>query len=472
MPSATIPAGPEPVLISRKEVDALYETLAATTQALKELNVEYIVTGGSLLGAIRQHSILFCDDDIDIAIIDSSIDGAIYKKVSEKLPNLLGKEFRYYVKPWVGGDKVRPVRNSNVFLDLFVIREYRNVSELKDIIGVKANGQRQPQEYVDSIITKMQGAAFSQNEFNAMFPLWHFNTRKAIEMWTKEVYRPRELFPLDKTLCFGPMTGIQGPRMQVLLLKRAFGSDCFEVYYQSVSHHTQKNKEKEIIQSGGILKPLVQNGGTWEDGRKMQLEDQHYLPIQPISRAKRRHSIHNRKQLISYLENQEVLEDLWSLESSPASEIEEVSPPQHTFTIYMDGVFDLFHIGHLEAIKHCTKLGNKVIIGVTGQQDASGYKREPIIAESERVAIISAIKGVDFVICPCPLVVTEDFMDDHNIDLVVHGFSSEADAERQRVFFETPIRLGKFQRIPYYNKLSTTDILMKIRALEEDESDP
>ena len=59
-------------------------------------------------------------------------------------------------------------------------------------------------------------------------------------------------------------------------------------------------------------------------------------------------------------------------------------------------------------------------------------------------------------------------MDDHNIDLVVHGFSSEADAEQQRVFFNTPVQLGKFQRIPCYSKLSTTDILMKICALEED----
>ena len=90
--SKKIPVGPEPVLTSRKEVDALYETLDATTKALKQLNVEYIVTGGSLLGAIRQHSILFCDDDIDIAIIDNSSDGSVYKKVSENLQTLLKKE--------------------------------------------------------------------------------------------------------------------------------------------------------------------------------------------------------------------------------------------------------------------------------------------------------------------------------------------------------------------------------------------
>ena len=41
--------GPEPTLISRKEVDALYETLGAIVKAFNELEVAYIVTGGSTL---------------------------------------------------------------------------------------------------------------------------------------------------------------------------------------------------------------------------------------------------------------------------------------------------------------------------------------------------------------------------------------------------------------------------------------
>jgi hypothetical protein len=50
--------GPEPTILSRKEVDALYATFEAVVAALEQLKVDYIVTGGSLLGAIRQHSIL------------------------------------------------------------------------------------------------------------------------------------------------------------------------------------------------------------------------------------------------------------------------------------------------------------------------------------------------------------------------------------------------------------------------------
>ena len=138
-------------------------------------------------------------------------------------------------------------------------------------------------------------------------------------------------------------------------------------------------------------------------------------------------------------------------------------------TVYMDGVFDLFHIGHLAAIRHCAKLGDKVIIGITGDEDAAGYKRPPIINQDERIAIISSLREVDYIVCPCPLIVTEPFMDELRIDLVVHGFANEADAKRQREFFATPMSMNKFQRIPYYTGQSTTDILAKIRSIPENE---
>jgi cytidyltransferase-like protein len=52
----------------------------------------------------------------------------------------------------------------------------------------------------------------------------------------------------------------------------------------------------------------------------------------------------------------------------------------------MDGVFDLIHVGHLKAIRQCAELGKRVILGVTGDKDAAGYK--PSHHEGDRVAII------------------------------------------------------------------------------------
>lgn len=418
------PLGPDPTLLSRKEVDALYETLSVLQQALDELGVDYIVTGGSLLGAFRQHSILFCDDDIDIAVI-----GDIDRVRQElKLPD----GYSYRVLPWEGGDRVRHARVTSVFVDVFSLRSYTNFEQLKEVIGIKAGGQPQPDEYVQKLVDKI---AISP-------PFWHFATRKAIELWPKEVYRPFELFPLQ-TLKFGPLS-VRGPQMPIRLLKRAFGDDCFDVYYPSASHQTTPDSSHHCTDNTEMLQPLVHAGGTWETARKIPLEDHHFLPMQPTKRAERRLTMHNRQQLEEYLQTS-----------------------REEFTVYSDGVFDLFHVGHAKSIQECAKLGTRVILGVTGDEDATSYKRRPVIPQEERVAIVQAIQGVDKVICPCPLVVTQEFMEEHSIDLVVHGFLDEADAERQREFFAEPMRLQKFQRIPYFGGQSTTRILDRIRRSDQ-----
>jgi len=131
--------------------------------------------------------------------------------------------------------------------------------------------------------------------------------------------------------------------------------------------------------------------------------------------------------------------------------------------IYMDGVFDLFHRGHLEAIKKCRTFGDIIIIGVVSDESCMTYKRKPIINEDDRVEIIKNLKDVDEIVFPCPLIVTEKFIVDNNIDIVIHGFSNESDLEKQKEFFEIPIKLNKFKTIKYYDKISTTDIINNIK---------
>ena len=69
-------------------------------------------------------------------------------------------------------------------------------------------------------------------------------------------------------------------------------------------------------------------------------------------------------------------------------------------------------------------------------------------------------------VCPCPLVVTEEFMREHGIDLVVHGFADDADAKRREEFFAAPMKAGRFQRIPYYEGQSTSAIIERIRTMD------
>ena len=128
--------------------------------------------------------------------------------------------------------------------------------------------------------------------------------------------------------------------------------------------------------------------------------------------------------------------------------------------VYMDGVFDLFHRGHLEAIKKVRNdagIDGTVIIGVVSDMDANSYKRWPIIKEDDRVEIISNIKDVDEVIFPCPMSVTKEFIDKHQIDLVVHGFLNKEDEKNQEELFRYVREINKFKTIEYCDKIIKID---------------
>jgi choline-phosphate cytidylyltransferase len=133
--------------------------------------------------------------------------------------------------------------------------------------------------------------------------------------------------------------------------------------------------------------------------------------------------------------------------------------------IYTDGIFDLFHRGHLEYIKHCKETFDDVflIVGIVNDKDATEYKRPPIYCENDRYEIVSNIKYVDKIVKDAPLIIDEKFMNEHQIDHVIHSFSNEADEEKQKEFYKFPIMLNKFMKIKYYTSISTTDIIQKIK---------
>ena len=63
---------------------------------------------------------------------------------------------------------------------------------------------------------------------------------------------------------------------------------------------------------------------------------------------------------------------------------------------YTDGVYDLFHIGHLNMIQTAKEHCEYLIVGVHGDDVVEGYKNhKPIINENDRKRIIESVKGVD-----------------------------------------------------------------------------
>lgn len=66
---------------------------------------------------------------------------------------------------------------------------------------------------------------------------------------------------------------------------------------------------------------------------------------------------------------------------------------------YTTGVFDLFHIGHLNILRRARERCNYLIVGVTTDELCKKRKNKfPVICETERMAIVSAIRYVDKVV--------------------------------------------------------------------------
>lgn len=66
---------------------------------------------------------------------------------------------------------------------------------------------------------------------------------------------------------------------------------------------------------------------------------------------------------------------------------------------YTTGVFDMFHVGHLNILKRAKEQCETLVVGVT--TDELCYKRKnkyPIVNERERMEIVAAIRYVDKVI--------------------------------------------------------------------------
>ena len=66
---------------------------------------------------------------------------------------------------------------------------------------------------------------------------------------------------------------------------------------------------------------------------------------------------------------------------------------------YTTGVFDMFHIGHLNILKRAKEQCDYLIVGVSTDQVVQTYKNKtPIIPFEERIAIVGELKCVDRVV--------------------------------------------------------------------------
>lgn len=88
---------------------------------------------------------------------------------------------------------------------------------------------------------------------------------------------------------------------------------------------------------------------------------------------------------------------------------------------YTTGVFDMFHIGHLNILRKAKERCDYLIVGVSTDDVVESYKHHsPIIPYDQRAAIVEAIKYVDEVV-PQTTMDKTVFLKEHHFDVMFHG---------------------------------------------------
>ena len=139
------------------------------------------------------------------------------------------------------------------------------------------------------------------------------------------------------------------------------------------------------------------------------------------------------------------------------------------FRVYSDGIFDLFHIGHMKMLEQAKKaLGAErtyLIVGVCSDEDTQRYKGKTVLPHQVRCDSCANCKWVDEVAPDAPWVITDAFLDKYRIDFVAHDALPYVDASGVSPDGDVygPIKKrGMFLETKRTEGISTSDIIAAI----------
>lgn len=130
---------------------------------------------------------------------------------------------------------------------------------------------------------------------------------------------------------------------------------------------------------------------------------------------------------------------------------------------YTTGVFDLFHIGHLNILKQAKEHCDYLIVGVSTDENVQNYKHKtPVIPYEQRAAIVAAIKYVDEVVPQKNMNKLEAWNELH-YDVLFHG-DDWKNSEMYNQVINDLLEVGvKVVFLKHTPNISTTDLENKIR---------
>lgn len=126
-------------------------------------------------------------------------------------------------------------------------------------------------------------------------------------------------------------------------------------------------------------------------------------------------------------------------------------------TVITFGTFDLFHVGHLNILDRASKLGDRLVVGVSS--DKLNLEKKgvlPVYSEQERIRIISALRSVSEVFLEESLEKKAYYIKEYQADILAMGDDWEGKFDG----FSSLCSVVYFPRTPI---ISTTATVQSIR---------
>lgn len=137
--------------------------------------------------------------------------------------------------------------------------------------------------------------------------------------------------------------------------------------------------------------------------------------------------------------------------------------------IYTDMVADLFHYGHYNYLKQISekykKEGDLLYVGIHNDIEPQVYKRKPILSMDERIKVIQCCNLIDKIIPNAPVTVTMEYLNSHNIDMLV--IPDNRTDDEIKLMYPEPYKLNMIKQVNYTAGISTSDIIKRIKNRDD-----
>ncbi|CAO3655390.1 unnamed protein product [Mucor fragilis] len=138
-------------------------------------------------------------------------------------------------------------------------------------------------------------------------------------------------------------------------------------------------------------------------------------------------------------------------------------PTDRPVRIYCDGIYDMFHFGHAKALEQAKKAFPNVylLVGVCNDEETHQRKGRTVMTDVERYESVRHCKWVDEVVEAAPWFVTQEFLDEHQIDYVAHDAEPYQSSESGDVYAFVKSQ-GRFLPTKRTDGISTSDLITRI----------